>query len=77
MVTMSITGIWVLSTLARPIDKVKLSIFFGMVLLGILIFTVPISAGYFGFTSLTMNQLLIAAGLGIQPPILSSKLGQS
>lgn len=65
MITMSVTGIWVLSTLARPIDKVKLSIFFGMVVLGVLIFTVPISAAYFGFSALTANQLLTAFGIGV------------
>ena len=65
MITMSVTGIWVLSTLARPIDKIKLAIFFGMILLGILIFTVPLSTGYFGFSPLSLNQLLLAFGIGL------------
>ena len=65
MITMSVTGIWVLSTLARPIDKVKLAIFFGMILIGVLLFTVPLATGYFGFSALTSNQLLIAFGIGL------------
>jgi cation-transporting ATPase E len=65
MITMSVTGIWVLSTLARPIDKIKLAIFFGMILLGVLIFTVPLSTGYFGFSPLSLNQLLLAFGIGL------------
>jgi cation-transporting ATPase E len=65
MITMSVTGIWVLSTLARPIDKIKLAIFFGMILLGVLIFTVPLSTSYFGFSPLSLNQLLLAFGIGL------------
>jgi cation-transporting ATPase E len=70
MITMSVTGIWVLSTLARPIDKIKLAIFFGMIVLGVLIFTVPLSTGYFGFSPLTVNQLLLAFGLGLAGSVL-------
>ena len=70
MITMSVTGIWVLSTLARPIDKIKLAIFFGMIVLGVLIFTVPLSTGYFGFSPLTLNQLLLAFGLGLAGSVL-------
>jgi cation-transporting ATPase E len=70
MITMSVTGIWVLSTLARPIDKIKLAIFFGMIVLGVLIFTVPLSTGYFGFSPLTVNQLLLAFGLGLTGSVL-------
>jgi cation-transporting ATPase E len=70
MITMSVTGIWVLSTLARPIDKIKLAIFFGMIVLGVLIFTVPLSTGYFGFGSLSLNQLLLAFGIGLAGSVL-------
>ena len=62
---MSVTGIWVLSTLSRPIDRIKSSIFIGMVVLGVLIFTVPISCAYFGFFPLNPEQLLWAYGLGL------------
>ena len=65
MITMSVTGIWVLSTLARPLNDVKLGIFVGMVALGVLIFTVPLSTAYFGFSALTLNQLTIAGGIGV------------
>lgn len=70
MVTMSVTGLWVLSTLARPIDKTKAAIFFGMVVLGVLIFTVPLSTGYFGFSALTTIQLLTAFGIGAAGSVL-------
>jgi cation-transporting ATPase E len=65
MVTMSVTGIWVLSTLARPLNGVKLGIFVGMVALGAAIFTVPLATGYFGFSALTLNQVAIAGGIGL------------
>ena len=65
MVTMSVTGIWVLSTLARPLNGVKLGIFVGMFALGVAIFTVPLATAYFGFTALTLNQLAIAGGIGV------------
>ena len=65
MITMSVTGIWVLSTLARPLNDVKFGIFVGMVALGVLIFTVPLSTAYFGFSALSLNQLAIAGGIGV------------
>jgi cation-transporting ATPase E len=64
MVTMSVTGIWVLSTLARPLNGIKLGIFVGMFALGVAIFTVPLATAYFGFTALSLNQLAIAGGIG-------------
>ena len=65
MVTMSVTGIWVLSTLARPLNGIKLGIFVGMFALGVAIFTVPLATAYFGFTALSLNQLAIAGGVGV------------
>jgi cation-transporting ATPase E len=70
MVTMSVTGLWVLSTLARPLDRVKLAIFLGMILLGLLIFTVPLSTSYFGFSALSLPQLLTALGIGAAGSVL-------
>lgn len=70
MVTMSVTGLWVLSTLARPIDKVKAGIFVAMVVLGVLLFTVPLATGYFGFSALTTSELLTAFGFGAAGSVL-------
>lgn len=70
MITMSVTGLWVLSTLARPLDKIKVAIFLGMLALGTLIFTVPLSSSYFGFSALTSNQLLLAFGFGLAGSVL-------
>ena len=65
MVTMSVTGIWVLSILARPLDRIKLAIFVGMIAVGVLVFTVPLATAYFGFVALTWTQLAIAGGIGV------------
>jgi cation-transporting ATPase E len=65
MITMSVTGIWVLSTLARPLNGVKLGIFVGMFAVGVAIFTVPLATAYFGFVALTWTQLTIAGGIGV------------
>jgi cation-transporting ATPase E len=65
MVTMGVTGIWVLSTLARPLNGVKLGIFVGMFAVGVAIFTVPLATAYFGFVALTWMQLAIAGGIGV------------
>jgi cation-transporting ATPase E len=65
MITMSVTGIWVLSTLARPLNGVKLGIFVGMFAVGVAIFTLPLATAYFGFVALTWTQLTIAGGIGV------------
>jgi hypothetical protein len=62
---MSTAGIWVLSTLARPIDKAKAWIFVGMVALGIAIFNVPLATGYFGFVAVSSGQMIWSFGLGL------------
>jgi cation-transporting ATPase E len=65
MILMSTAGIWVLSTLARPIDKAKAGIFVLMVVLGIAIFNVPLATGYFGFVPVDNNQMAWAFGLAL------------
>lgn len=70
MVTMSVTGLWVLSTLARPLNGIKLGIFTGMLVIGFGIFTVPLATAYFGFSALTTSQLLIAIGIGLAGSLL-------
>jgi predicted membrane channel-forming protein YqfA (hemolysin III family) len=65
MILMSTAGIWVLSTLARPIDKAKAGIFVLMVLLGIAIFNLPLATGYFGFVPVDNNQMAWAFGLAL------------
>ncbi len=64
MVTMSVTGIWVLSTLARPLTGVKLVIFAGMLAIGLAVFTLPLATAYFGFSALSATQWFIAGGIG-------------
>jgi cation-transporting P-type ATPase E len=65
MITMSVTGLWVLSTLSRPLDRIKVSIFVGMVGIGLVLFTVPLSTDYFGFSVLNQNQLVLAFAFGL------------
>lgn len=69
---LSITGLWVLATLDRPITAIKLVILALMTLLAIGMFTLPITSDFFGLTYLTSSQLLptfgiaLIAGLGIE-----------
>jgi cation-transporting ATPase E len=70
MVTMSVAGIWVLSTLARPLNGVKLAIFAGMLAIGIVVFTLPLATAYFGFSALSASQWLIAGGIGVAGGLL-------
>lgn len=65
MVTMSVTGIWVLSILARPLNGVKLGIFAAMLVIGVGVFTIPLAVGYFGFSTLSSAQWLTAAAIGL------------
>ena len=70
MVLMSVAGLWVLSTLVRPIDTVKRWIFIGMMALGFALFNLPVATAYFGFAKLTGHQLLWAFGLGVAGSLL-------
>jgi cation-transporting ATPase E len=65
MITMSVTGLWVLSTLSRPLDRIKVSIFVGMIAIGLVLFTVPLSTDYFGFSALSQEQLVLAFAFGL------------
>jgi cation-transporting ATPase E len=53
----SVTGLWVLSSLARPFDAWRISIIAAMTLTGFGFFTIPPIADFFGFVSLSGQQL--------------------
>jgi cation-transporting ATPase E len=53
----SITGLWVLSSLARPFDAYRLGIIASMSLVGFGFFTITPISDFFGFVSLSTEQL--------------------
>jgi cation-transporting ATPase E len=64
-ILLSITGLWVLSSIDRPLTRVKLLILVSMVVLAIGMFTIPITREFFGFSSLSLEQLVIVGGIGL------------
>ena len=64
-ILLSITGLWVLSSIDRPLTRIKLLILVSMVVLAISMFTIPITTDFFGFSSLSLEQLVIVGGLGL------------
>jgi len=61
---LSITGLWVLSSLDRPTNKIKLAILLAMVLLMVGLFYLPLTTEFFGFTYLGGEQLLLVLVIG-------------
>jgi hypothetical protein len=53
----SITGLWVLSSLTRPFDAWRISIIAAMTLAGLGFFTITPIRDFFGFVSLSGEQL--------------------
>jgi cation-transporting ATPase E len=64
-ILLSITGLWVLSSIDRPLTKVKLLILFSMMVLAVGMFTLPITTEFFGFSYLSLEQLVIVGGIGL------------
>lgn len=64
-ILLSITGLWVLSSIDRPVTRIKLLILASMVLAAIGMFTIPLTTVFFGFSHLTLEQLVLVAGLGL------------
>ncbi len=61
---LSITGIWILTTLARPFDRWRLLIVGVMYVLFAGMFLLPLARDFFGFTWLTGPQLLLPLVIG-------------
>lgn len=53
---LGITGLWVLTSLARPLDRWRVAIIVAMVASCVGIFTTPVIAEFFGFTTLSRPQ---------------------
>jgi cation-transporting ATPase E len=64
-ILLSITGLWVLSSIDRPLTRVKLLILFSMMVLAVGMFTLPITTEFFGFSYLNLEQLAIVGGIGL------------
>jgi cation-transporting ATPase E len=62
---LSITGLWVLSSLDRPTNKIKLTILLVMVSLAFTMFYLPLTTEFFGFTLLSLEMLLTVLGIGV------------
>lgn len=62
---LSITGLWVLSSLDRPTNKIKLGILLAMLLLAFALFYLPLTIEFFGFTQLGLEELIPVLGLGL------------
>ena len=62
---LSLTGLWVLSSLDRPTTKIKLGILLGMLGLAFALFYLPLTTEFFGFTQLSVEQLLQVLVIGV------------
>ena len=61
---LSVTGLWVLGSLARPWSALKLSILLVMVLTAIGMFLLPATTEFFGFSYLQLDQVLLTLTVG-------------
>jgi cation-transporting ATPase E len=61
---LSITGLWVLATLDRPLTSIKLGILALMIVMAVVMFALPLTSDFFGLTYLTGPQLLLTFGIG-------------
>jgi cation-transporting ATPase E len=64
-ILLSITGLWVLASLDRPISPIKIAILSLMVLLAVGMFTLPLTTVFFGLIYLSPSQLAITFGIGL------------
>jgi cation-transporting ATPase E len=62
---LSITGLWVLISLARPLNRIKLAIVALMAGIGVASFTIAVVADFYSFSSLSPSQLLIPIALAL------------
>jgi cation-transporting ATPase E len=62
---LSITGLWVLSSLDRPTSRIKMAIVLAMVLAAVLMFYLPLTTEFFGFSYLSGPKLALVLGFGL------------
>lgn len=62
---LSMTGLWVLTSLTRPLDRWRVGILVSMVAVCIGLFGIPLFAEFFGFTQLTVEQFSLVMIVGV------------
>jgi cation-transporting ATPase E len=69
-VLMSITGLWVLTGLARPLNAWRMLIVAAMYAMCVAVFTVPLVRDFFGFVALDASQLVVPGGIALGACVL-------
>lgn len=69
---LSMTGLWVLTSLARPLDGWRVAIVVAMVAVCVGLFGIPLFAEFFGFVPLTVEQFLLVSVVGMVANALMS-----
>lgn len=64
-ILLSVTGLWVLATLVRPLNGVKLWILVSMALAGVLAFVIPFTAEFFEFVHLSGEKIALTGLVAI------------
>jgi cation-transporting ATPase E len=72
MILISMTGLWTLTLLARPIDKLKGGIVALMIGLAAIAFSWQQFGAFFGFTQLSLAELALPVGLALVANFLIS-----
>jgi cation-transporting ATPase E len=62
---LSITGLWVLATLVRPLTAIKLGVLVLMTVFAVGMFTLPVTSDFFGLTYLTTPKLMFTFGVAL------------
>ena len=69
-VLMSITGLWVLTGLARPLDAWRVAIVAAMYAMCVGVFEIPFIRDFFGFVTLDASQLVIPCAIALGACVL-------
>lgn len=64
-IVLSMTGLWVLAALSRPLTRWRLLIVIGCFMAAGVVFSVPVSTDFFGFAWPTGDALWITLGIGL------------
>ena len=74
-ILLSITGLWVLSSLDRPTNKIKLGILLVMLVLAFALFYLPITTEFFGFTQLSVDKWIPVLVIGLIAGVFIETIG--
>jgi cation-transporting ATPase E len=74
-ILLSITGLWVLSSLDRPTNKIKLGILLVMLVLAFALFYLPITTEFFGFTQLSLDIWIPVLVIGLIAGVAIETIG--